>query len=202
QDRPRRPRHAGERLAAAEEGAVLDEQLDADRGVGEAEGGGEHLAAAEDAVLAGDEVGAGDGLRRQERGTGEVAPGGVFVERGGDDAVDRGGRQHQAAPVIAGSVTGRDASAPRAGGASLRKCAPTDSGRARAPATSASATTRRFSSSNSASVRGARCWERHAAMVAAASLSPSPSRTSPALSHMSSCRACREKGTAPVRAAP
>ena len=70
--------------------AVLDDQLDLDARIGEAERRGEHLAAAEDARLAGDEVGAGGRVLGDEVLARDVAPRRVLVERGLDDAIDRG----------------------------------------------------------------------------------------------------------------
>ena len=119
----RRTRDDGEHGARLEPLAVLDDELDVDARIGQAERGGEHLASAEHPVFAGDEVGASRRRLGDEVLAREVAPRGVLLEGGGDDAVDRGAGEHQATPASTRAPTGVTASGSSA--PSRRKCAPT-----------------------------------------------------------------------------
>ena len=189
QHRPRGAGHHREHFAGDELDAVGDTDVDVDRRIGQRERRPEHGGSAEDADLTGDELGAGGRVRGDEGLAGEIAPGGVFLQRGGDDAVDGGTGQHARA-----SGAGRDATA---GESSERKWAPTESVRARDAATTCCAT----SSSAASSTGRGRGSAAQAARTPAARRSPASSRTSPACSHMSSCSAVRENAGAFVAAA-
>ena len=158
--------------------------------IGQPERGREHLAAAEDAALPGDEVGARDGVLGDQVLAREVAPGRVLFEGGGD----RRGRSTarvsmrpppRRRPELRNAAT--DAVETHAGRvASIREFVPQGRrpGSARRPTRggrgprrrACAATSRRFSSSNSARCAASRGCARHAAMTDAACREARPRR--------------------------
>src|SRR5699024_4913226 len=163
------------------------------RRVGEAERGGDHVDPGQHPVLAGGELGGGGGAGGQEHLAGEVAPGGVLREGGGDDGVDLGTGQHAGASGVR-SRDGTGWGAAVVPGSSSRWWAPTDPGRARAWARSRRARSRRLRSSSSrAVVSAAGSGARQVASSAAASSSAVPERSRPAWDHSSSWSSVRDQ---------